>query len=223
MRNTYRATTNAICKTATLEPTKVSSTHIYFRSKLAGGQQDRELFRMSNKSEFSDGKFDNEPLQESYRHSFVKVLADTVRDSGAVKRAVDDGGSSDEEPKKKISFGLGKANSTRGPINLAADNKPAAKGIAIKLGAPKQSAPQPSAPTLKPKSESAAAAFNSDDDDEEEEMPPEAKMRMRNIGRDTPTSAGPNSFGKTRMGFCDSKKIYEKKLKEIQDKLAEDD
>ncbi|XP_076064108.1 PEST proteolytic signal-containing nuclear protein-like isoform X2 [Oratosquilla oratoria] len=198
MRNTYRATTNAICKTATLEPTKVSSTHIYFRSKLAGGQQDRELFRMSNKS-------------------------DTVRDSGAVKRAVDDGGSSDEEPKKKISFGLGKANSTRGPINLAADNKPAAKGIAIKLGAPKQSAPQPSAPTLKPKSESAAAAFNSDDDDEEEEMPPEAKMRMRNIGRDTPTSAGPNSFGKTRMGFCDSKKIYEKKLKEIQDKLAEDD
>lgn len=28
-----------------------------------------------------------------------------------------------------------------------------------------------------------AAAFNQDSDDEPEEMPPEARMRMRNIGR----------------------------------------
>lgn len=39
---------------------------------------------------------------------------------------------------------------------------------------------------LKPKVGAAAAAFSTgddDDDDEEEEMPPEAKMRMKNIGR----------------------------------------
>lgn len=30
---------------------------------------------------------------------------------------------------------------------------------------------------------SVAAAFNQDSDDEPEEMPPEARMRMRNVGR----------------------------------------
>uniref|UniRef100_A0A3B1JE13 PEST proteolytic signal-containing nuclear protein n=1 Tax=Astyanax mexicanus TaxID=7994 RepID=A0A3B1JE13_ASTMX len=38
------------------------------------------------------------------------------------------------------------------------------------------------------------------DKSEPEEMPPEAKMRMKNIGRDTPTSAGPNSFNKGKQG-----------------------
>lgn len=60
-----------------------------------------------------------------------------------------------------------------------------------------------------------AAAFNNDsDDDEPEEMPAECRMRMRNIGRDTPTSSGPNSFGKTKQGFCDAKKIFEKTLRD---------
>lgn len=31
--------------------------------------------------------------------------------------------------------------------------------------------------------------------------------------RETPTSAGPNSFGKTKQGFCDAKSVFEKKLK----------
>jgi hypothetical protein len=35
----------------------------------------------------------------------------------------------------------------------------------------------------KPKSNLVAAAFNEDSDSEPEEMPPEAKMRMKNIGR----------------------------------------
>lgn len=48
-------------------------------------------------------------------------------------------------------------------------------------------------------------------------MPAEARMRMRNIGRETPTSAGPNSFGKTKQGFCDSKKIFEKTLKKAME------
>jgi len=59
-----------------------------------------------------------------------------------------------------------------------------------------------------------------DDSSSEEEMPHEAKMRMRNVGRDTITSSGPNSFGKTRQGFCDANKLYEKNLKIAMDKAA---
>lgn len=72
---------------------------------------------------------------------------------------------------------------------------------------------------MKAPSRTVAAAFNVDDDDEVEEMPPEARMRMRNIGRDTPTSAGPNSFGKTKQGFCDSKKVFEKSLKKKMEEV----
>uniref|UniRef100_A0A2K6LRT6 PEST proteolytic signal-containing nuclear protein n=1 Tax=Rhinopithecus bieti TaxID=61621 RepID=A0A2K6LRT6_RHIBE len=60
---------------------------------------------------------------------------------------------------------------------------------------------------------SIAAAFNEDEDSEPEEMPPEAKMRMKNIGRDTPTSAGPNSFNKGKHGFSDNQKLWERNIK----------
>lgn len=70
---------------------------------------------------------------------------------------------------------------------------------------------------------SVATAFNLDSDDEPEEMPPEARMRMRNIGRDTPTSSGPNSFGKTKHGFSDAKKLFEKNLKDAMDSALADD
>lgn len=63
-----------------------------------------------------------------------------------------------------------------------------------------------------PKKLAVASIFNNESDDEEE-MPAECRMRMRNIGRDTPTSSGPNSFGKTKQGFCDAKKIFEKSLR----------
>ena len=43
------------------------------------------------------------------------------------------------------------------------------------------------------------------------------------IIRDTPTSAGPNSFGKTKQGFCDSKKVFEKSLKAAIEKAAGND
>lgn len=70
-------------------------------------------------------------------------------------------------------------------------------------------------PVEPPKKLSVAAVFSNDSDDEEvEQMPAECRMRMRNIGRDTPTSSGPNSFGKTKQGFCDSKKIFEKNMRE---------
>uniref|UniRef100_A0A3B5KT94 PEST proteolytic signal-containing nuclear protein n=1 Tax=Xiphophorus couchianus TaxID=32473 RepID=A0A3B5KT94_9TELE len=54
---------------------------------------------------------------------------------------------------------------------------------------------------------------------EPEEMPPEAKMRMKNIGRETPTSAGPNSFNKGKQGFSDNQKLWERKMKTQSDKL----
>ncbi|CAN9507201.1 unnamed protein product [Ophioblennius macclurei] len=88
--------------------------------------------------------------------------------------------------------------------------------ISIKLGATKLKEPAPSAP---PKKVGLASVFNEDDDSEPEEMPPEAKMRMKNIGRETPTSAGPNSFNKGKQGFSDHKKLWERKLKAQADKL----
>ncbi|XP_047649280.1 PEST proteolytic signal-containing nuclear protein isoform X2 [Phacochoerus africanus] len=84
-----------------------------------------------------------------------------------------------------------------------------ASAISIKLG----SSPKETVPTLAPKTLSVAAAFNEDEDSEPEEMPPEAKMRMKNIGRDTPTSAGPNSFNKGKHGFSDNQKLWERNIK----------
>lgn len=85
-----------------------------------------------------------------------------------------------------------------------------ASAISIRLGASK---PKETVPTLAPKTLSVAAAFNEDEDSEPEEMPPEAKMRMKNIGRDTPTSAGPNSFNKGKHGFSDNQKLWERNIK----------
>ncbi|KAM8976760.1 PEST proteolytic signal-containing nuclear protein [Pelodytes ibericus] len=81
--------------------------------------------------------------------------------------------------------------------------------ISIKLGASK---PKEVVPAVVPKKSTVAAVFN-EDDSEPEEMPPEAKMRMKNIGRDTPTSAGPNSFNKGKHGFSDSQKLWERNIK----------
>lgn len=59
-------------------------------------------------------------------------------------------------------------------ISLGAKNRLKSMSIQMKLGAKRDS--------MKPKL-SVAAAFNQDSDSEPEEMPPEARMRMRNIGR----------------------------------------
>ncbi|KAL0274727.1 UNVERIFIED_CONTAM: hypothetical protein PYX00_002785 [Menopon gallinae] len=114
----------------------------------------------------------------------------------------------DSSKRQKVAFGLSskQSGSDSKTVNSKGSSKP---GIQIKLNSQKNNVPIPPV-----KSRPTAAIFNNDDDDEEpEEMPPEARMRMRNIGRDTPTSAGPNSFGKTKQGFCDSKKVFEKSLK----------
>ncbi|XP_053687529.1 PEST proteolytic signal-containing nuclear protein-like [Sabethes cyaneus] len=129
-------------------------------------------------------------------------------------------GSSSEETQpapatvSKLGFGFKKpsaevAKPVAGPGLKMQKFKPTAIQMSLKTAAPKEP-PK----LLKP----IANAFAADDsDDEPEEMPAECRMRMRNIGRDTPTSSGPNSFGKTKHGFCDSKKMFEKKMNTMTD------
>ncbi|KAL1497622.1 hypothetical protein ABEB36_008552 [Hypothenemus hampei] len=102
-------------------------------------------------------------------------------------------------------------------VGLGAKNRLKNMSIQMKLNSIKAASS-----SNKPKL-SVASAFNQDSDDEPEEMPPEARMRMRNIGRNTPTSSGPNSFGKTKQGFSDSKKLFEKSLKDVMDSTKDGD
>ncbi|XKL61277.1 hypothetical protein PGB90_008334 [Kerria lacca] len=124
-------------------------------------------------------------------------------------------------------IGSGSGGETKKPkLNFSACNKKellstsAKKGIQIKLASQKDKTS--SNINLKAPSKSVASAFGEESDEEPEEMPPEARMRMRNIGRDTPTSAGPNSYGKTKQGFCNVKKVFEKNLKEAALEVSDD-
>ncbi|XP_014790072.1 PEST proteolytic signal-containing nuclear protein isoform X1 [Octopus bimaculoides] len=94
--------------------------------------------------------------------------------------------------------------------------KQSQKSAPIKMSLNTQKKSEIKAPVIR-KSAAVAKAFNPDEESDEEEMPPEAKMRMRNIGRDTPTAAGPNSYGKGRLGFCDRQKIFEREIKKKTD------
>ncbi|XP_022189251.1 PEST proteolytic signal-containing nuclear protein [Nilaparvata lugens] len=114
-----------------------------------------------------------------------------------------DDDSDGETKKQKMKFSIGAMRKPLG-AGMAITSKPTVKAINIKLE-PQRSQVVRVKSTLQ-------SVFNSDSE-EEEEMPPEAKMRMRNIGRETPTSAGPNSFGKTKQGFCNAQKVFEKNLK----------
>ncbi|XP_077374841.1 PEST proteolytic signal-containing nuclear protein isoform X1 [Festucalex cinctus] len=127
---------------------------------------------------------DGGPLEEGGRVKTKPVSCSTVGGGASkLKRTSQHLSSEDEDetpsdpqaPRKasKIGFGL---SSNTGKVS---------NPISIKLGASKPKEPVPSAP---PKKLGLAAVFNEDDDSEPEEMPPEAKMRMKNIGS---TNAGP--------------------------------
>ncbi|XP_077569318.1 PEST proteolytic signal-containing nuclear protein isoform X1 [Stigmatopora nigra] len=158
------------------------------------------------------------PLEEGGRVKTKPVSCSTTgRGASKLKRTSQHFSSEDEDetpaesppvPRKasKITFGLG---------SNAAGKK--ANPISIKLGA-SMSKPKEPVPMAPPKKVGMASVFNEDDDSEPEEMPPEAKMRMKNIGRETPTSAGPNSFNKGKQGFSDHQKLWERKLKVQEDK-----
>ncbi|XP_037552705.1 PEST proteolytic signal-containing nuclear protein [Nematolebias whitei] len=154
---------------------------------------------------FSD---DGGPQEEGDRVKTKPVSCSTVGGKGVpVKRTSqlltpeDEDESSDQPaPSKasKIGFSMSSKMTTK------------SNPISIKLGASKPKEPVPSAP---PKKLGVASVFDEDDDSEPEEMPPEAKMRMKNVGRETPTSAGPNSFNKGKQGFSDNQKLWERKMK----------
>nr|CDS28748.1 PEST proteolytic signal containing nuclear [Hymenolepis microstoma] len=77
-------------------------------------------------------------------------------------------------------------------------------------------------PKVQPLSEDVAQVFGEDESDEEDEMPVEARIRMRNKGRETPTSSGPNSFGKSRYGFIDRRALQNKQLEALNEMVSGD-
>ncbi|XP_038044217.1 PEST proteolytic signal-containing nuclear protein-like [Patiria miniata] len=128
----------------------------------------------------------------------------------------DDGGQKKAKP-FTMSFGV---RTKGGGETREQDRNAKSGGITMKVGAaqPLKSVSlklmqKPKEPELKaPTSRAVAKAFAEDSDDEEEEMPPEAKMRMKNVGRETPTSAGPNSYNKSKIGFNDHARVWKKSV-----------
>ncbi|GFN95701.1 pest proteolytic signal-containing nuclear protein-like [Plakobranchus ocellatus] len=123
---------------------------------------------------------------------------------------------------QKISFNLGGASKIKMAMPLAKSNQEKASVLPIKmsLGSSVQKSKDP--PPVVQKSALAAKVFDEDEESDSEEMPPEAKMRMKNIGRNTPTASGPNSYGKGKHGFVDRQKIIERQLKEEMEKVSGD-
>ncbi|EDQ93125.1 uncharacterized protein MONBRDRAFT_5424 [Monosiga brevicollis MX1] len=63
-----------------------------------------------------------------------------------------------------------------------------------------------------------AEAFGGDEDedeDEEEEIPAAMRIRMRNVGSETRTSAGPNSYGKSKRGFTWRTRTWETEAEKL--------
>nr|XP_023444225.1 PEST proteolytic signal-containing nuclear protein-like [Dasypus novemcinctus] len=54
-----------------------------------------------------------------------------------------------------------------------------------------------------------AAVFKEDEASEPENIPPETKMRLKNIGRDIPAIVGLNSFNKGKHGFSGNQRLWE--------------
>ncbi|CAM5077451.1 PEST proteolytic signal-containing nuclear protein isoform X2 [Natator depressus] len=171
------------------------------------GEADAAAGRRSQETSWTGSLYDLESMAGNYSNggesssrSAEKRVADEEAEDFTTKPA----------PAKmsKFGFAIGSQTTKKAPV------------ISIKLGANK---PKEPAPTLAPKTLSVAAVFNEDDDSEPEEMPPEAKMRMKNIGRDTPTSAGPNSFNKGKHGFSDNQKLWERNIKSHLGNVPEDD
>lgn len=102
-----------------------------------------------------------------------------------------------------------KRNSTDGVQPLKPQSsKPKSKGLfGVKIEPKKTEQKEPK------KKMSLASVFNEDSEPEEEEMPLECRQRMRNIGRETPTSSGPKSFNKGKNGFMNKQMAFELSMK----------
>ncbi|XP_065560813.1 PEST proteolytic signal-containing nuclear protein-like isoform X2 [Artemia franciscana] len=147
--------------------------------------------QQTQKRSLSEGEEDTKETADPEDAAFKKLRTTTI---GLVEAKIQEATSSDKDHQKnqslKQTIVVGKK---LGPTT-------------IKLGSVAKPVIGPKKPPMPIKS-----VFN-DDSDEEEEMPAEARMRMRNIGRDTPTSSGPNSFGKTKQGFVNTRALTSKKL-----------
>lgn len=95
-----------------------------------------------------------------------------------------------------MSFGGGKKTATAGSGGRS--------GFAFGEGSKAVPAAGPANPTPAKVTVAVASVFGGSSD-EEEEMPASAKARMRNVGKFTLTSAGPNSYSKGKGGFVDPK------------------
>lgn len=146
-------------------------------------------------------------------YSFIKINVNLFKFFVCILESSDssrDSPAPPPPPPNKVSFGVPKKLTSSSANHKSLKIATNAPGIQMKLAPVKKTEP-----VKKIKVASAFAAESSDD--EVEEMPAECRMRMRNIGRDTPTSSGPNSFGKTKQGFCDSKKMFERNLRNAWD------
>ncbi|BHF77928.1 hypothetical protein SprV_0602103800 [Sparganum proliferum] len=124
--------------------------------------------------------------------------------------------SSDAPPPKKVAPPIAPSNFT------ASVTKPPSKKGKICITLPTQK------PTLEPEikvvpvSSVVKKVFDADEESEEEEMPLEARIKMRNKGRDTPTSSGPNSFGKGRFGFVDQRALADRQTEALAAAVSND-
>ncbi|XP_078801245.1 PEST proteolytic signal-containing nuclear protein isoform X1 [Oryzias latipes] len=155
------------------------------------------------------------PQEEGDRVKTKPVSCSTVGGDGAAYKRTSQHLSAEEEDESSEDPPAPRKVSKLG-FSMSSQAATKSNAISIKLGATKPKEPVPSLPPKKP---ALASVFNDSDDSEPEEMPPEAKMRMKNIGRETPTSAGPNSFNKGKQGFSDHQKLWERKIKAQGDKL----
>ncbi|XP_041911352.1 PEST proteolytic signal-containing nuclear protein-like [Arvicola amphibius] len=168
-------------------------------AKIADGNAGEEKLEKPQRARAAGG-----PEEEAEKPVKTKTVSSSnggeSSSRSAEKRSAEEAADLPTKPTKISKFGFA----------IGSQTTKKASAISIKLGSRK---PKETVPTLAPKTLSVAAAFNEYEDSEPEEMPPEAKMRMKNIGRDTPTSAGPNSFNKGKHGFSDNQKLWERNIK----------
>ncbi|XP_064627743.1 PEST proteolytic signal-containing nuclear protein-like [Lineus longissimus] len=161
-------------------------------------------------------------------HDQLTYTEAALTERGTKRRSKEHEEDQPEKKKASVGFSIGQKPSnlnvssgatSGGSLSLMVKKSPVTPVSPIKMSLGTQKPKSEPVPLKKKSSAAVAQAFaESSDESDPEEMPPEAKMRMRNIGRDTPTAAGPNSYGKGRLGFCDRQKIIERQLKKVVDK-----
>ena len=107
-------------------------------------------------------------------------------------------------------------------LKSAKEIKPKAPKLIAKIGHLQN--PKIPPKTGKQKITAATVFGGESSDDEGEEMPFEAKLRLKNVGKNTPTSAGPNSFGKiSGKGFIDPRVQWKKVIEDTKKRTDQEE